>query len=210
MQPRAAEESGQPEDTVSDPISPVAESEESLNAHALRMEKEFAFPDCTGPCESCGRPAGGAGIDLRWSAVHHSRARLIDSFVGIIAAVGIGHGMLFHREIEFITHHSFCSGCSFRLRVKRGFAELLEKFSFAVLLIGILLFVVGLIFVPFVLFKHPGKRELLISAVQLIGGLAATFLGWWGATAPRRRCVPMVPKTIPRKPFILKSVSFSD
>src|SRR5215212_2540857 len=120
MQPPAAEESVQRNDILSDRLNPAVESEESLNGHALRMEKEFACPDCTGPCENCGRPAGGAGIDLRWSAVHHSKARFIDSFVRIVAAVGIGHGMLFQREIEFITHHSFCSRCSFRLRVKRA------------------------------------------------------------------------------------------
>jgi hypothetical protein len=123
---------------------------------------------------------------------------------------GMGHGMFFHREVEFSTCHSFCSHCSFKLRMKRTFAELVEKLSFAILLIGLLAFVVGLVFAPFVLFKHPGKRELLVSLIQLGGGAAAILCGWWGTTTPRRRTIPSALKRISRRPFVLKAVSFSD
>jgi hypothetical protein len=210
MRPQLLEESLRTAPKVSENEGSLVESEESLNEHARRMEKEFSCPDCTGPCESCGRPACGSGIELRWSAVYHSKATLVGSLFGAVAALGMGHGMFFHRAVEFSTCHSFCSHCSFKVRMKRTFAELVEKLSFAILLIGLLAFVVGLVFAPFVLFKHPGKRELLVSLIQLGGGAAAILSGWYGTTAPRRRTIPSALKRISRRPFVLKAVSFSD
>jgi hypothetical protein len=210
MRPQLSEANVGTAGSVSETEAPLVETAEALNEHALRMEKTFACPDCTGPCEGCGRPAGGAGVELRWSAVYHSKATLFGSLFGAIAALGIGHGLFFHRAVEFSTYHSFCSHCSFKLRMKRTFAELVEKVSFALLLVGLLLFVMGVGVAPFVLFKHPTQRDVLLSALAIGGGLTAILGGWYGTTALRRRAIPAALKRISRRPFVLKSISFSD
>jgi len=177
-----------------------------LNQYAAQMEQEFACAISEGACDCCSRRGCSLGAELHWSAVYHSRSTVIASLLAAIAIVGIGHGLLSHERIEFSTYHSLCAGCIAKIRIKRAFGEVLEKTCLAILLLGLLSFVAGVVFAPFVLFQNPNARELLVYGLLLGGGLMAILPSWFGAIGSRIWLLPKALRQIGQKPFVLRSV----
>jgi hypothetical protein len=194
---QGAEETKQP---------PLEGFTEALHHHAARMERQYACAATGGVCESCGQRQSSFAAQLHWSAIYHSGATLLGSIVGACAAIGIGHGMTFYETVDFSTYHSFCRSCAHKIRFKKLLGQVLEKTCFAVLLLGLIAFILGFAILPFVVTHHPHRREVLAFGTELGGGLALILLGWFGGPFFRSWCLAKPLRAIGLRPFFLKSV----
>jgi len=179
---------------------------EALHRHAACMERHYACAATGGVCESCGERQSSFAAQLHWSAIYHTGATLLGSLAGAIAAIGIGHGMTFYETVDFSTYHSFCRSCAHKIRLKKALGEVLEKVCFALLLLGLIAFILGAAILPFIVTHHPHRREILGIGGELGAGLVLILLGWFGGPFFRSWCLAKPLRCIGLRPFFLKSV----
>ena len=180
-------------------------NETQLCAHSQRMTEEFPVTRKLSKCECCGQKAV-MFAKLNWRAIYHSAGTLISTAIGLLMLIG-GHGHFTHKQISFFTHHSFCSRCFWRIRIKKSLGELIGYFSFVLLLLSGGL-VVGMGAFGVVIFMNrPASQEIWRFTLIIGGGIVGVVAGILLTLKSPYWVVPPALHPIALKPFQLHTVS---
>jgi hypothetical protein len=180
------------------------DSEAALGRHAAEMEKAYAAPDLSGPCQLCGARPPKWQVELEWGAVYNTTGDLLGSAVGLAALLAVGHGKTFYHKSRFNTYHACCGACYRRLMSKWLVAGVAEKLCFGLLIMGLLAAVASLVYGTVLVTSHPSRQEKVAFSLALGLAVAGLALGFLLPKALRRWGTPNALRTVGLWPYALE------
>jgi hypothetical protein len=180
-----------------------------LSYHAQRMMEIFPPGRIVAQCECCNQRATEKLVSFQWRGIYHTAGTSISVAVGMLMAMGGGHGFMSYRQLKFVTSHGLCKPCYRRTLLKKFLADLVDKICFVFLLLSAAWTGGMLVFGVVVLASKPNTLEILTAVLYPCVGLIGLVVGFIVADRARVWGVPKRLGFIAKRPFQLLQVGKS-